>query len=100
MNEVDLAWAAGFFEGEGCSYSCNGKGIRLQINNTDLDVMQKFCHIVNGRITGPYPRKNGHKDIYTWTEARQSKVIQIINWFWPHLGIRRRTKLLDLGFSS
>jgi hypothetical protein len=56
MNEWELgiAWAAGFFEGEG-SVTRHGTQFALQIKNTDLEPLERFRNAVEaGTIYGPY----------------------------------------------
>jgi len=63
LTDVELAWAAGLFEGEGSIYSCpmrynsrTGRiGIRLELHMTDEDVVRRFGEIVGiGTVRGPY----------------------------------------------
>ena len=52
--EVDLAWAAGFFEGEG-SVTMHGPRFVAQIKNNDAETLARFRVCVEaGRIYGSY----------------------------------------------
>lgn len=62
MNREELAWAAGFFDGEGnVRFGSNAplKGsIRVQVGQTDRRVLDRFQKAVLGlgKVYGPYPR--------------------------------------------
>lgn len=49
MTEVEIAWAAGIFEGEGCFTTMSNqrgkKYIGLQVNMTDEDVVLKLYNV-------------------------------------------------------
>jgi hypothetical protein len=52
--ELGIAWAAGFYEGEG-SATRHGSRFALQIKNTDLEPLKRFRSAVEaGTIYGPY----------------------------------------------
>lgn len=63
-NREELAWAAGFFDGEGtvcCSTVGNGKGtlsLKLRIPNREFAPIARFWNAVGqiGSINGPYER--------------------------------------------
>jgi hypothetical protein len=74
-NPIELAWSAGFFDGEGNMRWRENKEYRsqrsraygtftLQIGQIDRAVLERFMAAVGcGKINGPYVRKNGsHKD--------------------------------------
>lgn len=56
-----IAWAAGLFEGEGCSsWNNRNKRISLQLATTDEDVVLRFKRAIGniGIVNGPYQPKN------------------------------------------
>lgn len=72
---VDFAWAAGFWDGEGCvslthrSYGGNKiPRIVVQAAQVDREVLDKFCDIVGfGNVLGPYTQKNQNSQpYYVW----------------------------------
>lgn len=97
-NSFDIAWCAGLFEGEGCIYRCNKTDIRLQIYLTDHDVLARHASIAGGKVTGPYDKPTGRKPQWSWTEARQSQVRDLLSAWWPYLGSRRRARAIELGY--
>jgi len=57
----ELAWAAGFFDGEGCfSFSVAGNYVCVSISQTELEPLERFTRAVGvGWVLGPYDlRKN------------------------------------------
>lgn len=105
-----LAWAAGLFEGEG-SFDVrrnNVKGvwysyIRLQIDSTDEDVLQRFLDVVAcGKVYGPYEdrRKNRLGDKPYWKYTVSGKpAISLALKLKPFL-CKRRTQKLECILSS
>lgn len=96
--EADVAWAAGLFEGEG------NVGLRsdervdrfrtrhvLKLTSTDLDVLEKFLHIVGtGTIVKhEAPKQSHHKQAWVWSCSKQLHVFYIAQLFIPHMGQRR-----------
>ena len=97
---MELAWAAGFFDGEGsvgCYETENGSKFRsprlnLQVCQTSPDVLIRFANAVGvGRVRGPYGPKAANSSPY-WsygTEAFQN-VQQVVASLWPMLSQQKR----------
>jgi hypothetical protein len=98
MNQVDMAWAAGLFEGEGCFFfepRRAGQGAKLAM--TDEDIVRRFADIVGiGRIFSYQPKRANEKRVYTWAVYSFEHTQAIIAMLWPWLGERRRAKARDL----
>lgn len=103
MNEVEIAWAAGLFEGEGCvarqpHHKVNGSGTYdyvsyvLKVAMTDEDVIHKLQRVLGGKV---YTRKTvpDRKQAWTWQLAQESEVLRIARLFRPHMGLRRGADL-------
>lgn len=97
LNKMELAWAAGLFEGEGSIYTTGNKGITIALASSDLDVVTRFANILNfpiklrltkgkvSNITGlPY------KDMYEWRTSRFEFCQAAIALLWIWLGVRRK----------
>ena len=62
-SDLELAWAAGFFDGEGSFYS-NGQYPRVSIAQRDPIVLERFRAAVQvGKVYGPY------RERYIWQYA-------------------------------
>jgi len=103
QKSIDIAWAAGLFEGEGTIYFSNSiSKYRLGLKMTDEDVMEKFFNIVKlGNLYGPYTPKdkklNGEnrKDFWLWQCWKPSDVHVILKLLLPYFGKRRAEKTIE-----
>lgn len=99
MEPVEIAWAAGLFEGEGCITIFEQKHnvlplIRLQIIMTDRDILERFCRIVAcGRVSDErrFGREH-HKPTYVWAIGNRPDVERILLALLPWFGERRSAK--------
>lgn len=71
MNDLDVAWAAGFFEGEGSCHIavCNPTPyFRLSIDQVYREPLDKMVTIFGGKVYGPYGPygKSKSKPIHQW----------------------------------
>lgn len=92
--ETERAWAAGFFDGEGCtSYvrtSRDERVISMSIGQASGDeycpeVLCRFYEVVGyGTVNGPYIREN-RKPKYVWTATGKEKVTAIYTTLEPYL---------------
>lgn len=100
-SEVDLAWAAGLFEGEGCINVYRQKGrkfirITLSLCSTDRDVVERFAKIVGYKEVTElkrYTKKN--KIVYRWQTAHTEHVKRILRELMPYFGKRRTRQASD-----
>ena len=97
------AWAAGLFEGEGSITSCGGR-IRLQLQLTDHEVLERFVEIVGaGKVYGPYTK--GHRDGYRrkprWLWVCEGPAAGVVfRTLSPWLSPRRLARGAELGIDS
>lgn len=96
MNPVDIAWAAGLYEGEG-SFGAYPYPIACLVS-TDQDVIERFAQIVGvGALTAPRIRISalGNKPQYEWRAQSLESSQYTACLFWSHLGIRRKKQIHD-----
>lgn len=98
---LDVAWAAGLFEGEGCwnAYVRDSGKIQMQarVGMTDRDVVERFAEIVGcGSVNVGKPGTGSIKPVYTWCVYEAEKVREVIALFLPFMGERRRAKALSV----
>jgi hypothetical protein len=105
---TELAWAAGFFDGEGsvgCMTRQRGAArylcIQAQIAQVDRRVLDRFKRAVSaGKVNGPYARKSPkHKAIYRWGTSQFKEVEDIFALLDPHLSPVKR-KQFRRGLSA
>jgi hypothetical protein len=85
--EIELAWAAGFFDGEGCFHAklANNKSAKripcASISQKHREVLDRFCKAVGvGKVYGPYAH-----GIYRYVAVRQDANV-VATKLWPYLG--------------
>jgi hypothetical protein len=100
-NRNEIAWAAGFFDGEGSTTARLRKGrlrqrptTNVSIGNTNLDQLSRFnCIVGCGHIYGPrHNRNKSYKPIYQFMTTRQQDAEHILAMLWPHLGEEKRNQ--------
>jgi hypothetical protein len=87
INREELAWAAGFFDGEGNTGSAWSSPIHVQVSNTDLRLLQRFWAALGvGRISGPYTLKNRPQNRPHWhwaaTSFEDAQAAIALLWVW------------------
>ena len=97
---VSLAWAAGFFDAEGCFSSTARVGICVSITQSDREPLERFRTAVGiGKIYGPYQANinDGYvrKPHYFFRAHGNERVQAILAMLWPWLGATKRQQALD-----
>lgn len=97
MRDIDIAWLAGLFEGEGCIVK-NHSGASVTIHMTDRDVME--------RVDRLFPSKTGlhvkwkasehHKDAYMWHVGERKRVEEFLALMLPWFGERRAARAREI----
>lgn len=88
MNNEDLAWAAGFIDGEGHFGIANKERMTPQIylsaGQCDRRVLDRLQAILGGKVYGPYKQKKaGHNDYHYWRlGSQETKVAAERLWPW------------------
>lgn len=100
---IEIAWAAGLFEGEGCFSLGNSARRRpsftMQMKMTDEDVVRRFAGIVgHGAVYGPYMNRRNptHKPVFSWAWGGRDAGQWALANFGPFLGARRLAKLCEI----
>src|SRR4051794_6227085 len=94
MEQFDLGWLVGIFEGEGCFWTAEVGSICASVTNTDKIMLRRFQKLIGcGTIYTQTPNRNvARKPVYVWRVARIDEVHFVANLLYPHLSIRRRTQ--------
>ena len=93
--DTELAWAAGFFDGEGCTTAVSrapsgGFRFQSQVCQVELAVLERFKTAVGvGRIYGPYSRPN-RQDHYRFQTASFEDTQAMIALLWKWLSEPKR----------
>jgi hypothetical protein len=93
MNE-QIAWAAGFFEGEGGVY-VGARTVKLCVVQADREPLERFRAIfgVEGNILSKRPNPPGKKTMYAYYVQRRDQVEVVVEQMWPWLGPRKREQI-------
>jgi hypothetical protein len=98
--QEELAWAAGFFDAEGCfTYTESGLYASVAMAQTIREPLDRFRESVGaGTVTGPYdtrrPTRPSKQAQYQFHAYGVSRVRQIAELLWPHLGSIKRCQAL------
>lgn len=98
--DPEVAWAAGFFEGEGTITRSSGR-LFVRLNNTDSEPVYRFAGIVGfGEVYGPYeypgPHGSKRKPFWVW-HAEEYDALEVLELLWPWLSGRRHDQALDIA---
>ena len=103
--EAELAWAAGFFDGEGSTYfqlRKQQKGrqrqygyLTLSLNQTDPETLERFRDAVGiGSVYGPYNQKKDKWSPFWRYTIHNKDVDAVLTLLWPFLGTVKREQAL------
>lgn len=93
MSTIDIAWASGLFEGEGCILT-KRYGIKLKM--TDLDVVRRFQSVMGiGSIIPAKQPLPHHKLCYEWAVWNKAGVYRLLELMLPYFGERRAYAALN-----
>jgi hypothetical protein len=90
----ELAWAAGFMDGDGnftVSWRKNGKTkIAAQADQIDRRVLDRLQSVLGGAVYGPYNRGEGRSPVYKWTTQTFEHVQAMVAMLWIFLSPYRQ----------
>lgn len=100
MLELELAWAAGFFDGEGST--CNGNApngrlqLQMQVVQVDRRPLDRFLAAVEaGTIYGPYQPRQAHwQPKYRWIVRGIEEVTGVAAKLFPYLSEPKQEQML------
>lgn len=97
---MDIAWAAGLFEGEGCMSTGprkpGGRGVQVRLGMTDRDVVERFARVMDVGNIHRREDARGWKPVHTWVLYEAAEVIRVIEMLMPYFGERRGAKALEV----
>lgn len=103
MLDTDLAWAAGFIDGEGCFSvvfgNHGGHYVMLSVNNTSVEGLDRLQSIFGGCISNQTYRNVNYKPTSLWRVQGVSaaKVTELVL---PFLTVKKQQAELLLEFQS
>lgn len=91
-NKLEVAWAAGLFEGEGCFSPVTVRGRvypRASLGMSDEDVVLRFQRAVDCGHIRHERREPARKNLFRWEVQARYEFDRFISLMRPHLGERR-----------
>lgn len=100
---ADLAWAAGFFDGEGSvNIKSQGKTVVLSVHVAQVDrrPLDKLVRCFGGKVYGPYKSNNPrHSDHYQWVLSSHNAYKFLVKVA-PYLVNKREEALIGLEYQQ
>lgn len=106
---IQVAWAAGILEGEGCfsifvrkSAKHDHKSLAIHCEMTDEDVIRKLHAVFNvGTVlerlnTSGRVDRRVRKKTWIWSVQNHKGIHEVCTAVLPHMGIRRKEKIKEL----
>lgn len=104
-SNTDIAWAAGFYDGEGTAGCYPNKDkisgrtyhkITMSVSQCDTGVLVKFLSAVNvGNIYGPFHTKNPKRsNLWQWRVTNLEDIQQAYDLLEPYIGTIKKAQLL------
>ena len=93
IGAIDIAWAAGFIEGEGTFAACGDGGVSLTVPQVQREPLERLQELFGGNVRGPIETK--HQPIYKWGVHGQPAAAATMTVF-TLLSPRRKTQALTL----
>lgn len=92
-SDLEWAWVAGIFEGEGCINFVRKNSVQLCISMTDKDVVERVVEITKvGSCRESRYRKPGYKPYFRWSIGKVDEVLEFLDKVDLYLGKRRWKK--------
>ena len=97
--DTELAWCAGFIDGEGCFHSRETKGkrhayymtISLSITQKEPELLYRVQSALQaGVVNGPYTTDGGRFIHYSYRLTGYSRVYGAAKLLWPFLGVHKK----------
>lgn len=85
VNTHELAWAAGFFDGEGSTHS-NQPSLQLTVGQVNLDNLHRFMAAIGATSGLGKPKTYQNRKPFSQFRVYGAKAIRAINLLWPYLG--------------
>lgn len=103
-HESELAYLAGFFDGEG-SITANRSGGRMwyvvvSVWNTDPRPVQKFADLFGGQVVARAKQAEHHRQGYNWQSSNNATSRKVLSALLPYLVVKHMRAELALALAS
>ncbi len=93
MSDLQTAWVAGIFEGEGCIHLDKRGAIHVRVKMSDKDVIERLCQITRiGTFRRETMSRTNKKSTWAWSVTAVAEGFAILSILSPWFGKRRYAK--------
>lgn len=86
LTQTEIAWVAGFLEGDGCFRCYNyQKSIQASQAEPRIDLLKKLQEYFGGKIYEDPRKKKTHKRIFSWRLFGKENIIYVIQLILPFM---------------
>lgn len=85
---MDIAWAAGFVEGEGCLHATSSAPM-LDATQCQREPLDKLQRIFGGKVRSTRPKTSNHQEVFIWG-LRGSRAIAVMMTLYSFFSPRRK----------
>lgn len=93
VSKAEVAWAAGFYEGEG--YLTKTSPPRVQIAQCNIEPLEKLQSLFGGSIYGPEMPKGARQPVFRWVLGDHASSKSFIYAIFPWLSDKKQKDTLD-----
>lgn len=103
--DINVAWAAGLFEGEGTTFltkprmrgqTAYSRQCVVALVMTDEDIVRRFAVVVGVGSVHVRSKRPPRKTAYQWTVSDAADVLHVLGLLWPYLGERRQERAAEV----
>lgn len=94
ISELDAAWLAGLFEGEGCISDHGPTSVRLTIQMLDEDIIRRVSQLTHKYEPYSVDREQYSKPMWYWVASWRPDVEELLHTMIPFFGERRYERAL------
>lgn len=88
-DSIDLAYAAGLIDGEGCLFAYPRGATGIQVCMTDIEPVEWLHEKFSGNLRS-LDRKDGNKVNHTWSLQRQADLLFLLPLLRPYFKVKHR----------
>lgn len=91
MRKTDIAWAAGFFDGEGCITTGTNRGRRqrhlpkLVLGNTSKTSLERLQTLLGGYLRLRRPQAGNRRNLWEWSVSGATATKAVLTTIRPYL---------------
>lgn len=104
LTPIDVAWAAGLIDGEGCLgiYNLGGRNrtprATIRVAMTDRVAVERLREIFNAGTVTERPARGHRLPAFDWTVTAHREVGRTLHMLGPHLVVKREQAALLVAF--